>query len=80
MVDSSPSPQWRRPYKTNKGTSDEAADAAALTYLLTWFVCPLCCLALAGWAAVLGIGQLRWLRVLCWCRACRLGWECYAGT
>ena len=35
MVESSPSRQRRPPCKTNKGMSDEAADAAALTYLLT---------------------------------------------
>ena len=34
MVESSPSRQRRPPCKTNKGMSDEAADAAALTYLL----------------------------------------------
>ena len=37
MVDSSPSWQRRLPCKTNKGMSDEAANAAALTYLLTWW-------------------------------------------
>ena len=36
MVESSPSRQRRPPCKTNKEMSDEAADAAALTYLLTW--------------------------------------------
>ena len=35
MVESSHSRQRRPPCKTNKGMSDEAADAAALTYLLT---------------------------------------------
>ena len=35
MVDSSPSRQRRPPCKTNKEMSDEAADAAAHTYLLT---------------------------------------------
>ena len=34
MVESSPSCQRRPPCKTNKEMSDEAADAAALTYLL----------------------------------------------
>ena len=34
MVESSPSRQRRPPCKTNKEMSDEAADAAALTYLL----------------------------------------------
>ena len=34
MVESSPSSQWRPPCKTNKEMSDEAADLAALTYLL----------------------------------------------
>ena len=36
MVESTPSRQRRPPCKTNKEESDEAADAAALTYLLTW--------------------------------------------
>ena len=38
MVESTPSRQRRPPCKTNKEMSDEAADAAALTYyyLLTW--------------------------------------------
>ena len=36
LVESSPSHQRRPPCKTNKGISDEAADAAALTYLLTY--------------------------------------------
>ena len=35
MVESSPSRQRRPPCKTNKKMSDEAADAASLTYLLT---------------------------------------------
>ena len=35
MVESSPSRQRRPPCKTNKEMSDEAADAAAPTYLLT---------------------------------------------
>ena len=35
MVESSPSRQRRPPCKTKKEMSDEAADAAALTYLLT---------------------------------------------
>ena len=35
MVESSPSGQRRPPCKTSKERSDEAADAAALTYLLT---------------------------------------------
>ena len=38
MVESSPSRQRRPPCKTNKEYSDEAADAAALTYLLTYFL------------------------------------------
>ena len=38
MVESSPSRQGRQPCKTNKQMSDEAADAAALTYLLTFAV------------------------------------------
>ena len=36
MVESSPSRQRRPPCKTNKEMSDEAADAAALTYLITY--------------------------------------------
>ena len=36
MVESPPSRQRRPPCKTNKEMSDEAADAAALTYLLTY--------------------------------------------
>ena len=39
MVENSPSRQRRPPCKTNKEMSDEAADAAALTYLLT-SLCP----------------------------------------
>ena len=35
MVKSSPSRQRQQPCKTNKGMSDEAADAATLTYLLS---------------------------------------------
>ena len=35
MVESTPSHQRRPPCKTNKEMSDEAAEAAALTYLLT---------------------------------------------
>ena len=35
MVESSPSRQRRPPCKTSKEMSDEATDAAALTYLLT---------------------------------------------
>ena len=38
MVESSPSRQRRPPCKTNKGMSHEAADAAALTYLLTFLL------------------------------------------
>ena len=34
MVETTPSCQRRPPFKTNKEESDEAADAAALTYLL----------------------------------------------
>ena len=37
MVESSPSGQRRPPCKTNSGMSDEAADAAALAYLLTLY-------------------------------------------
>ena len=36
MVESTPSRQRRPPCKTDKEMSDEAADAAALTYLLTY--------------------------------------------
>ena len=36
MVESTPSRQRRPPCKTNKEKSDEAADAAAPTYLLTY--------------------------------------------
>ena len=36
MVESTPSHQRRPPCKTNKEESDEAANAAALTYLLTF--------------------------------------------
>ena len=36
MVESTPSRQRRPPCKTNKEESDEAADAGALTYLLTY--------------------------------------------
>ena len=48
MVESTPSRQRQPPCKTNKEMSDEAADAAALTYLLTCitisFDCsPSCC-------------------------------------
>ena len=35
MLESSPSSQKQLPYKTTQGKTDEAADAAALTYLLT---------------------------------------------
>ena len=38
MVESCPSRQRRPPCKTNKGMSDEAADAAALTYLVTYLL------------------------------------------
>ena len=38
MVENSPSRHRRRPCKTNKEMSDEAADAAALTYLLTYLL------------------------------------------
>ena len=37
MVESSPSRQRRPPCKTNKEMADEAADTAALVYLLTYF-------------------------------------------
>ena len=39
MVESSPSRQGQPSCKTNKEKSDEAADAAALTYLLTYLYC-----------------------------------------
>ena len=38
MVESTPSRQRRPPCKTNKEESDEAADAAAPTYLLTYLL------------------------------------------
>ena len=38
MLESSPSLQRRPPCKTNKEMSDDAADAAALTYLLTYLI------------------------------------------
>ena len=38
MVEDSPSRQRRPPFNTNKGTSDQAADVAVLTYLLTELV------------------------------------------
>ena len=38
LVESCPSCQRRPPCKTNKEMSDEAADAAALTYLLTYLL------------------------------------------
>ena len=41
MVESSPSRRRRPPCRTNKEMSDEAADAAALTYLLTWDTSPI---------------------------------------
>ena len=40
MVESSPSRRRRPPCKSNKEMSDEAADAADLTYLLTYFTSP----------------------------------------
>ena len=40
MVESSLSHQRRPPFKTSKEMSDVAADAAALTYLLTYLLCP----------------------------------------
>ena len=40
MVESSPSRQRRPPCKTSKEMSDEAADAAALTYFLTGLFVP----------------------------------------
>ena len=47
MVESSPSRQRRPSYKTNQGMSDEAVDAAALTYLLT--ICDLFSLIFHCW-------------------------------
>ena len=44
MVESTPSRQRRPPCKTNKEESDEAADAAAITYLLTFFLLRVCLL------------------------------------
>ena len=46
MVESTPSCQRRPPCKTNKEMSDEAADAAALTYLLTYCVVMSCSVVL----------------------------------
>ena len=52
MVESSPSRQRRPPCKTRKEMSDEAADAAALTYLLTRNPSPIPTIALlAGMTA-----------------------------
>ena len=49
MVESSPSRQRRPPCKTNKEMSDDAADAAALTYLLTYSTnCPALVVAVVG--------------------------------
>ena len=42
MVESIPSRQRRPPCKTNKEESDEAAHAAALTYLLTYLLSSRC--------------------------------------
>ena len=39
MVESSASRQRRPPCKINKGMSDEAADAAVLTHLVTYLLC-----------------------------------------
>ena len=50
MVESTPSRQRRPPCKTNKEESDEAAEAAALTYLLTYFKIPMASLTLEKWA------------------------------
>ena len=52
MVESSPSRQRRPPCKTNKEMSDEAADAAALTYLLTYSIVflPSSSIAFCFWA------------------------------
>ena len=45
MMESTPSCQRRPPCKTKKEKSDEAADAAALTYLLT-------CIMLLKWMRI----------------------------
>ena len=52
MVESTPSRQRRPPCKTNKEESDEAADAAALTYLLTYFGS-----STAMWHQLCGVGE-----------------------
>ena len=52
MVESSPSSQRRPPCKTNKGMSDEAANAAALTYLLTYLLLRLLPRPVRWWARV----------------------------
>ena len=64
MVESTPSSQRRPPCKTNKEESDEASDAAALTYLLTtrqWDP-----LGLARWLPSFGVGAWRSAPLLPW--------------
>ena len=61
MVESSPSPQRQPPCKTNKEISDEAADAAALTYLPylpTRVRCVRCPGPLRAWSPVCVLGVL----------------------
>ena len=50
MVESSPSRRRRPPCQTSKGMSDEAADAAALTYLLTYRFLKAVWLRIGGWS------------------------------
>ena len=60
MLESSPSRERRPPCKTNKEMSDEAADAAALTYLLTrlgWHRCVCGVVRCVGWC---------WWWCCCW--------------
>ena len=54
MVESTPSRQRQPPCKTNKEVSDEAVDAAALTYLLTYLHS-----RVSG--AFVGTGKINWL-------------------
>ena len=61
MLESSPSHQRRPPCKTNKGMSDEAADAAALTDSLTYL---LASVVDAGAAGTRGCQNLPWRSVM----------------
>ena len=65
MVESTPSCQRRPPCKTNKEESDEAADGAALTYLLTYLLrCS------ARWLVDIGCGVGRAKRCVSSVRQC----------